>query len=105
MVVSKLVVAVHDHCIRQGCRAEHALKRRAFRVAEHGGDVERVGGEGDDDDKEFSATEDDSGYSDDDDSASDIPDDAFEKLVKVNVQSTLWLSKLVVPQMISNLLI
>jgi len=33
---------------------------------------------------------------------SEIPDDAFEKLVKVNIQSTLWLSKLVVPQMISN---
>ena len=35
-------------------------------------------------------------------SLSEMPDDAFEKLVKVNIHSTLWLSKLVVPQMIEN---
>ena len=35
-------------------------------------------------------------------SLSNLPDQAFEKLVKVNIQSTLWLSQLVVPQMVES---
>ena len=35
-------------------------------------------------------------------SLSNLPDQAFEKLVKVNIQSTLWLSQLVIPQMVES---
>jgi len=35
-------------------------------------------------------------------SLSSLPDQAFEKLVKVNIQSTLWLSQLVIPQMVES---